>query len=147
MSTDSVVGSTPASDSRRAGNLAVLTGYFDAMAAGGPPATMPFYHPEVVLEVPGAHAASGRYEGLEGVGEFGARMRAASGGTFSLTPVDLLASDDHVVTVARARAERHGTTLEWDRLILSEVRDGKLVRLRFFESDQAAVDALLGPPA
>jgi ketosteroid isomerase-like protein len=134
------------SESRRDSNLAVLTGYFDAMAAGGPVAAMPFYHPEVVLEVPGSHPASGRYVGHEGVGEFGARMRAVSGGTFSLTPVDLLASDDHVVTVADVRAERGGQSLEWQRVIVSEVRDGALVHLRFFESDQAAVDALLSRP-
>jgi ketosteroid isomerase-like protein len=132
------------SETKREQNLAVLTGYFDAMAAGGPPATMPYYHPEVVLEVPGSHSASGRYEGLDGVGEFGGKMRAASGGTFKLTPLDLLASDDHVVTVARAQAEVGGETLEWDRVILSQVKDDKLVHLRFFESDQAAVDALLG---
>ena len=134
-------------ETKREQNLAVLAGYFDAMAAGGPAATMPFYHAEVVLEVPGSHPASGRYEGREGVGEFGARMRAASDGTFKLTPVDLLASDDHVVTVARAQAEVGGQTLEWDRVIVSEVRDGALLRLRFYESDQAAVDALLSRSA
>lgn len=123
-------------------NLAVLQGYFDAMAAGGPAAAMPFYHPEVVLEVPGAHPASGTYEGHDGVGRFGGTMAGITDRTFRLAPEDLLASDDHVVTIARASATVAGETLEWRRIIVSEVRDGMLWRLRFFESDQAAVDAL-----
>ena len=125
-------------------NLAVLQGYFDAMAAGGPPAAMPFYSENVVLDVPGAHGASGRYEGHEGIGAFGGRMRAITNGTFRLTPVDLLASDDHVVTVASATAEVGGRTLEWSRVIVSTVTDGTLSTLRFYESDQAAVDELFG---
>jgi len=131
----------------REDNLAVLQGYFDAMAAGGPPASMPFYHPDVVLEVPGSHPASGTYEGHEGVGRFGGTMAGLTDRTFRLAPVDLLASDDHVVTVADASASVAGNSLQWRRIIVSEVRDGKLFRLRFFESDQPAVDALLGGAA
>lgn len=131
----------------REANLSILHGYFDAMAAGGPRAAMPFYHPEVVLEVPGEHPASGVYEGHDGVGRFGATMAGLTERTFRLVPVDLLASDDHVVTIATASATVAGTSLEWRRLIVSEVRDGMLARLRFFEADQAAVDALLGAGA
>ena len=128
-------------------NLAVLRGYFDAMAAGGPPAAMPYYHPEVVLEVPGSHPASGTYEGHEGVARFGGTMASLTQRTFQLAPVDLLASDDHVVTIASASARVGDAELEWRRVIVSEVRDGMLVHLRFFESDQAAVDELLGSSA
>ncbi|WP_353808795.1 nuclear transport factor 2 family protein [Agromyces sp. SYSU T00194] len=131
-------------DSTREQNLAVLRGYFEAMSAGGPPAAMPFYHPEVVLEVPGGHAASGTWEGHEGVGRFGATMAGLTDRTFRLSPVDLLASDDHVVTIADASATVGDAELAWRRVIVSEVRDGMLARLRFFESDQAGVDALLG---
>ena len=128
-------------------NLAVLQGYFDAMAAGGPPAAMAFYHPEVVLEVPGSHPASGVYEGHEGVGRFGATMAGLTDRSFRLVPDDLLASAAHVVTIATASATVAGRSLTWRRVIVSEVRDGMLVHLRFFEADQAAVDALLGGAA
>jgi ketosteroid isomerase-like protein len=124
-------------------NLTVLRGYFDAMASGGPAAAMPFYHPEVELVVPGAHPASATYTGHDGVGRFGGTMAGLTDRTFRLVPDDLLASDDHVVTIARASATVAGSTLEWQRIIVSEVRDGMLHRLRFFESDQPAVDALL----
>jgi ketosteroid isomerase-like protein len=129
----------------RESNLAVLTAYFDAMAAGGPPATMAYYHPEVVLEVPGSHPAAGRYEGLDGIAAFGAAMRLASGGTFALEPVELLAGDDHVVTLARARVGEASAPITWDRVIVSTVRDGQLDHLRFYESDQALVDSALAP--
>jgi ketosteroid isomerase-like protein len=124
-----------------AANLAVLRGYFDAMKAGGPPAAMPFYAEDVVLEVPGTHPASGTYHGHAGVGEFGAAMARLTGGTFRLAADELLAGDDHVVTVATAAA--NGAT--WRRLILSTVRDGKLATVRFFEGDQALVDRTLTP--
>ena len=131
----------------REANLAVLEGYFAAMAAGGPPAALPFYADDVVLEVPGGHEASGTYEGHDGVKAFGATMARLSGGTFRLVPVDLLASDDHVVTVANAAVGPDDQRTEWRRLILSTVTDGKLSHLRFFESDQVAVDAALGANA
>ena len=129
-------------------NLAVLQGYFDAMASGGPAAAMPFYAESVVLTVPGGHPASGVYEGHEGVAAFGGTMARLTDRSFRLTPVDLLASDDHVVTVATASATVAGRTLEWQRVIVSEVEEGALSRLQFFESDQAGVDALLNgaPP-
>jgi ketosteroid isomerase-like protein len=124
-------------------NLKVLEDYFAAMGAGDREKAATYYHPEVVLEVPGTHVASGTYEGLEGVGRFGATMAQATGGTFRLTPVELLAGEERVVTVARASATVGDRTLEWDRVIVSKVRDGKLAHLRFFEGDQEAVDALL----
>ncbi|MBB2946507.1 ketosteroid isomerase-like protein [Actinoplanes lutulentus] len=127
--------------SLREENLAVLRGYFDAMRAGGPPAAMPFYAGDVVLEVPGAHPASGTYRGHAGVGEFGATMARLTGGTFRLTPDELLAGDDHVVTVATASANG----VSWRRLILATVRDGQLATLRFFEGDQDLVDTVLTP--
>ncbi|GAA1695875.1 hypothetical protein GCM10009808_11400 [Microbacterium sediminicola] len=130
--------------STREQNLAVLTGYFDAMAAGGPPAAMPFYHPDVTLEVPGTHPASGTYRGHEGVAAFGATMAALTDRSFRLAPIDLLASDDHVVTIATASATVNGAELSWQRVIVSQVADDMLVHLRFYESDQAAVDELLG---
>jgi ketosteroid isomerase-like protein len=131
----------------REDNLAVLEGYFAAMAAGGPPAALPYYADDVVLEVPGGHEASGTYEGHEGVKAFGATMARLGGGTFRLVPVDLLASDDHVVTVANAAVGPDDQRVEWRRVILSTVTGGKLSHLRFFESDQAAVDAALGANA
>ena len=131
----------------RESNLAVLRGYFDAMAAGGPPAAMPFYSEQVVLEVPGGHEASGTYSGHEGVRAFGGTMARLSGGTFRLVPVDLLASDDHVVTVADASVEVAGERVQWRRIIVSEVTDGTLSHLRFFESDQPVVDRALAGDA
>ncbi|GIF23671.1 ketosteroid isomerase-like protein [Actinoplanes tereljensis] len=122
-------------------NLAVLQGYFDAMKAGGPPAAMPFYADDVILEVPGSHPASGTYHGHAGVGEFGATMARLTGGTFRLVPDELLGGDEHVVTVATATANG----VSWRRLILSTVRDGKLATVRFFEGDQDLVDKALNP--
>jgi ketosteroid isomerase-like protein len=127
----------------REDNLAVLEAYFAAMAAGGPPAAMQYYSEQVVLEVPGAHAASGTYEGHDGVKAFGGAMAKLTGGTFRLAPVDLLASDDHVVTVANASVEVAGERVEWRRIIVSTVTDGTLSHLRFFESDQSLVDNAL----
>jgi ketosteroid isomerase-like protein len=124
----------------------VLEGYFAAMRAGGPAAALPFYAEDVVLEVPGHHAASGTYRGHAGIAAFGAAMAAATGGTFRLTPDELVAGDDHVVTVATASVGPEGERVTWRRLVLSTVRDGRLATMRFFEADQDLVDAALGGP-
>lgn len=126
-------------------NLQTLGDYFEAMGAGDRERAMTYYHDDVVLEVPGAHPASGTYEGLDGVKRFGATMAELTGGSFRLAPVDLLASDEHGVTIASVHAEADGNALDWQRVIVSKFRDGKLAHMRFFESDQDAVDELLAP--
>lgn len=128
-------------------NLAVLQAYFDAMTAGGPPAAMKYYSESVVLDVPGNHPASGHYEGHDGVGLFGKTMAGITGGTFRLSPIDLLASDTRVVTYARATATVGDRSAEWLRVIVSETDGETLTRLRFFEEDQTVVDDLLGGAA
>lgn len=136
---------------KREQNLAVLEGYFAAMAEG-PAAAMPFYSENVELTVPGNHAASGTHVGHDGVSFFGGTMARLTNRSFRLVPIDLFASDDRVVTYANASAEVNGEKLEWLRVIVSEVTlaedgSGQLSKLRFFESDQAAVDALLNSAA
>ncbi len=123
-------------------NLAVLEGYFAAMAEG-PAAAMPFYSTDAVLVVPGTHPAAGTWNGHEGIAGFGGTMARLTDRTFRLSPIDLLASDDHVVTYANASATVNGRELAWLRVIVSVVRDGALAQLRFFESDQVAVNELL----
>jgi ketosteroid isomerase-like protein len=124
-------------------NLAVLQGYFEAMKAGGPAAALPWYAEDVELVVPGSHPASGTYHGHAGVGAFGAAMGRLTGGTFRLAADDLTAGEDHVVTVATASVTIGGETISWRRLVLSQVRDGKLSTVRFFEADQDLVDRTL----
>jgi ketosteroid isomerase-like protein len=125
-------------------NIAVLTSYFAAMREGGPAAAARFYAPDVELIVPGSHPAAGHYSGLEGIGRFGAAMAAITGGTFRLVPIELFASDDRVVTYATASATVDGRAVEWNRVIVTEMRDGLFGRLQFFEDDQTAVDRALG---
>lgn len=131
------------STTKKDANLKTLQAYFEAMATGDRETAMSYYHPEVVLIVPGHHPASGRYEGLDGIRQFGSAMAQATGGSFTVVPVDLIASDDHGVTIASAHAEVAGESLDWERIVISRFKDRKLVHMRFFESDQEAIDALL----
>ena len=67
-------------------NLEVLRAYFAAMERGDRERAMSYYHEDVVLEVPGRHAVSGRYEGLDGLKRFGAKMAEATGGIGRCVP-------------------------------------------------------------
>lgn len=125
-------------------NLGVLREYFDAMKTGGPAAAARFYADDVELIVPGTHAAAGHYQGAEGIGRFGAAMAGITSGTFRLTPIDLFATDDRVVTYATASATVGGLDVSWNRVIVTEMHGDQFGRLQFFEDDQAAVDVKLG---
>lgn len=129
---------------RQQQNLTVLQDYFAAMREGGPAAAARFYAPDVELVVPGSHPASGTYRGMEGIGRFGAAMAGITGGTFRLAPIELFASDERVVTYATASATIDGRDVSWNRVIVTEMRDGLFGRLQFFEDDQPAVDEALG---
>lgn len=127
-------------------NLIVLKDYFEAMKSGGPAAAAPFYASDVELIVPGTHSAAGTYRGAEGIGQFGAAMAQLTGGTFRLSPIELFSSDDRVVTFASASAKVDGKDVEWKRVIVTDMRDGKFARLQFFEDNQSDVNKKLGAP-
>jgi ketosteroid isomerase-like protein len=55
------------------------------------------------------------------------------------TLVDMVASDDHVVTIVESIATRNGRTLRYRVAEINRLRDGKIVERWAYSDDTAAI--------
>lgn len=87
------------------------------------------------VHYPGRSALAGDYDGVAQVLGFFGRVRQLSGGTFRTELHDVVASDDHVVALFTARADRADRHLE-DRIVeVFHIRDGKLAEAWLYPAD------------
>jgi ketosteroid isomerase-like protein len=130
-----------ASDDRRAASLAVVRRYCEAWKAGDLPTLVDCYHDEIVLHYFGRSPLAGEHRGKAAALAVLAQVQQRTNRRL-LEIHDVLASDDHVVILARERFERDGRTLETQRVLLYHVRDGKLAESWIYDDDQRAVDEM-----
>jgi uncharacterized protein len=112
----------------------------DAFGKGDMDTVRETFAEDIVWHSPGRNAFAGDYRGIDEVlGQFG-RLFEETGGTFSLEIHDVLANDDHVVVLARARGERKGKTLDDDGVQIFHVKDGKVTESWIHPGDSYAAD-------
>src|SRR6266496_3675082 len=96
--------------------------------------------PDIVWHSPGRNQLSGNYEGIDQVmGLFG-RLVELTGGTFRQELHDVLANDEHGVTLATATAEREGKTFRNNGVLVFNLKDGKVTEAWLHPGDQYAAD-------
>jgi ketosteroid isomerase-like protein len=128
------VGSAP-------GNAAVVREIFGAFARKEGFALRGLFAEDAVWTVPGRGIMAGVYEGRDAIFRFLARLPKETEGTYGSELVDVLASDDRVAALYRARGTRHGRTLELDQVLLFELRDGLVTSVLALPSDPDAFEA------
>jgi ketosteroid isomerase-like protein len=104
------------------------------------------FAPDVAFTVPGRSALAGTYRGREGVADFFRRMQELSGGSLTVTPDEVLASDEHVVLFLRFQAEREGEKADFTiaGFHMDRTPDG-FRRATFLPDDLNAFDRLFAP--
>ncbi|MFL6184720.1 MAG: nuclear transport factor 2 family protein [Actinomycetes bacterium] len=113
---------------------------FDAFAKGDVDTLRELFDQDAVWHVPGRSPVSGDYRGVDAIlGSF-ARIAELTGGTFRTEVHDVVANDDHAVTIYVGRGEREGRTLEDRNVLVSHIRNGKLVESWLFSEDLYAAD-------
>jgi len=124
-------------------NAAKIRDGYAAFNRGDVPALVELFDENIVWHFPGTSKLAGEHIGRDAVlamlGEYG----AASGGTLQATPIDVMASDDHVAGWARDTATAKGRTLDIDSSVIFTMRDGKVTECLHLVHDQAALDAFL----
>src|SRR6202521_4925284 len=97
---------------------------------------------DVVWHVGGSSPLSGDYKGKDAVFGFFGKLMQLTDGTFKLEVHDILANDDHSVTLVRTTAERNGKKLEGRAVhVTHNDSEGKVKEFWSFEENQAAGDA------
>jgi ketosteroid isomerase-like protein len=97
-------------------------------------------HPDFVYRIPGRSKIAGEFHGIEGFVEALTRLRDESDGTLELTPVAVLADDEHLLARARVTARRGGKRLDTENCYAFRFVSGKVADGQVFLSDPENVD-------
>jgi uncharacterized protein len=116
---------------------------FEAFSKGDLDTLRELFDPDAVWHAPGRGPLSGDHPGVDAILGFFARTMELTGGTFRVELHDALANDEHAVALYVARGEREGRTLEDRSVLVSHVRNGKLVETWQHSEDQYAADEFL----
>jgi ketosteroid isomerase-like protein len=99
------------------------------------------FTPDIVWHQGGRNQTSGDYRGTDDVIALFGKLFQLTDGTFRVEVHDLLASEDHVVVLARVQAQRVGKTLEHGEYShVCHFRDGKLSEAWIVDVDPYALD-------
>ena len=116
---------------------------FDAFSKGDVDTLREMFDPDAVWHAPGRSRLSGDHRGVDDILDFFARTMELTAGTFRVELHDVVANDEHAVAMYVARGEREGRTLEDKSVLVSHVRNGKLVETWQYSEDQYAADEFI----
>ncbi len=114
---------------------------FEAFQAGDLAALLGLFAADAVWHVPGANAMTGSYRGRDEIVAFLRRTAELTGGTYRVELLWVVADDEHLVAVYRARGEREGRSLEIEQALVIGLEDELWAEIRAQPLDQAAFDA------
>ena len=113
---------------------------FDAFTKGDVNTLRELTDQDAVWHNPGRNQLSGDYRGVDAIlGSF-AKTAELTGGTFRADLHDVVANDEHAVSIYVTRGERDGRTLEARQVLVSHIRNGKLTEAWLMSEDQYAAD-------
>jgi hypothetical protein len=113
---------------------------FERFVAGDPEGLLGLFAEDAVWIVPGANAMTGTYRGRAEILAFLRRTRELTGGTYRVELLWVVADDERVVPLYRARGERDGRTLDSEQVLFVRVRDGLWTEVRALPLDLEAFD-------
>jgi ketosteroid isomerase-like protein len=116
---------------------------FEAFSKGDVDTLRELFGPDAVWHAPGRSPLSGDHRGVDDILGFFARTLELTAGTFRVELHDVVANDEHAVALYVARGEREGRTLEDRSVLVSHVRNGKLLETWQHSEDQYAADEFL----
>jgi uncharacterized protein len=117
----------------------IRSGY-EAFSKGDMETIANLFAPDIRWSVSGRNVISGTYNGQDETFAFFGKIMELTDGTFAVAVHDLLASDDHVVVLAKESASRNGKSLESDDVHVWHIADGKAVEYWAISKDQHEVD-------
>ncbi len=121
-------------------NEALVRRIFDAFAQKRGFALRDVFAEDATWVVPGGGKMAGTFTGREEIFGFLGRLPKETGGTYSSTLVDVLASEHRAAALYRASGERLGRRLDLDQVLLFRIEGGLVQEVLALPSDPAAFD-------
>ncbi|HEY8624076.1 MAG TPA: nuclear transport factor 2 family protein [Casimicrobiaceae bacterium] len=114
---------------------------YEAFSKGDMAAIGELLADDVVWHVGGSSPISGDYKGKDAVFGFFGKLMEQTGGTFKLEVHDILANDEHTVTMVRETAARNGK--KWDSKAVHVTHPdsaGRIKEFWAFQENSTAAD-------
>ena len=127
-------------------NETVVRRIFDAFARKQGFALRETFAVDAVWTVPGDGVMAGVHRGREAIFRFLGRLPKETGGTYTSSLVDVLASDDRAAALYRATGDRLGRRLELDQVLLFRLEGGLVTEVLALPADPAAFEAFWAAP-
>ncbi|MDP2675127.1 MAG: nuclear transport factor 2 family protein [Dehalococcoidia bacterium] len=121
-------------------NVALLRKGYEAFASGDIAALTDMFAEDMVWHVPGNNLISGEHKGRDAVFAVFAKTMELTGGTFKIDLHDIVANDEHTVSLSRASASRQGKQLDLPGVDIYHIRNGKVTEWWSFVEDQRLDD-------
>jgi len=121
-------------------NAALLRKGYEAFARGDIAAITDLFAEDMVWHVPGNNLISGEHKGRDAVFAVFAKTMELTGGTFKIDLHDIVANDEHTVSLSRASASRQGKQLDLRGADIYHIRNGKVTEWWSFVEDQRLDD-------
>ena len=122
-------------------NTEIVRRAYDAFLTGDMETMGALMSNDIVWHAAGNNALSGTYSGKEEVFGFFGKIGEMLDGPMQMDIHDVLANDDHAVTLLTAKASRGGNSVDLRAVHIVHVADGQLTEFWNFQEDQAATDA------
>ena len=124
--------------------VALLRRAHKAFGTRDPDTAAGLFTEDAVWHVPGNGALSGVKRGREGVLEYCAALLTRTAEALTLDVHDVVASDDHGVSLLHQRAERADDVLDQHIVLVVHTRDGRFAEVWELHEDDADYDRFWG---
>ena len=115
--------------------------YYRAWLANEPERAMSHWDDQIVHHIPGRSRLAGDFHGKQAFLEAYAEAFDQLGGTIEVVAVhEVMVKGDHAVGLVRERAVRGARTLEFDRVVVYHLRDGRIVETWSHDYDLYGLD-------
>ena len=120
--------------------MALMRRFSEPRANKDPEAMMECLTEDIVWRYPGRNVFSREYRGKEDVAGFFRGLRDATGDSFSSEVGRILVDETAALVHELPRGTTGGKSLEWETLLMSRLRDGKIAEVKAFQRTQYELD-------
>ena len=126
-------------------NEALIRRAYEAFSTGDMETLTGVFTENAVWHVPGRNKLAGNYEGVEAILGYYANLDEVTGGTYRIDEIhDVLANDQHVVSMHIGSAQKDGVTRTVSDILVFHVSGGKIAEVWEHTTDQYEYDELIG---
>ena len=122
-------------------NIELVRAGYAAFSAGDVATLHGLFAEDAVWHSPGSGALSGAKQGRDAILAFFGETMTRSNGTFTVSLLDLAASDERVYALHHAHAEREGKVIDADNVNVFHISDGVVTEVREFSPDTGESDS------